>query len=164
MFSPMRWSLSLSCPSQPLYDFSLPFLPPAMLTHLGKIVRPDLVTPIGSLDLTPPTRALGLNLLLVFSLTQPGAKYVPSPRAVLVLRPRILHRHGDACRDVSEAYGRLGLVNVLPSRAPGTHDFGLYVLWVDERRIRRVGIDWHYLLLFSALFSGWGGVVGNSQQ
>ena len=92
-----------------------------VLDHLVRVqdVGADLVAPAGLDVLALEHRDLRLALGDA-ALEQAGAQDLHRRLAVLVLRPLVLALRHDARRDVREADGRIGLVDVLPAGALGS--------------------------------------------
>src|SRR5262249_30608820 len=68
---------------------------------------------------------------LALVLVQARAQHLPGLRPVAVLRAVVLAHHHDIGRDVGEAHGRFGLVDVLAAGAAGAHGVGAHVRFLD---------------------------------
>src|ERR1019366_2766555 len=70
-------------------------------------------------------------LLLLFDFEHLGTQDAHGNGAVLVLRALLLAVDGNARRDVRNAHGGLGLIDVLAARAARPHDVDAEILLVD---------------------------------
>ena len=68
---------------------------------------------------------------LAFHVVEAGAQQAHGTGAVLVLRALVLHEDHHAARQMRDADGGLGLVDVLAARALGAHRVDLEVRLVD---------------------------------
>ena len=68
---------------------------------------------------------------LQLDVVEARAQHVPGLRAVFVLRTAGLADHRDAGRNMGQAHGRFGLVDVLAAGTAGTHGVGAHVLLLD---------------------------------
>ena len=84
---------------------------------LRKVVGADLLGARARADLRVPRRRLLGLLPLALRLVEPRAQHAHRLVAVLELRALVLHRHGDARRQVCDADGRVGGVDRLSTGA-----------------------------------------------
>src|SRR6202044_1994763 len=68
---------------------------------------------------------------LPLGVVDPRAQDVHGGRAILVLRPGVLHHHHDAGRNVGDADRRFGLVDVLAAGALGAHGLDPQIVLLD---------------------------------
>ncbi len=68
---------------------------------------------------------------LQLPLVEPGPQHLPRPLAAPEPRALALAGHHDVGRDVGQAYGGVGLVDVLPARARGPIGVGAHVGRID---------------------------------
>lgn len=88
---------------------------------LLEVVGPDLVASVDGGDLARSGAALALLLLAELLLGEPGPQDGEGLLLVLVLGALVLDADNDACREVDNAHGGLGGVDVLAAGAAGTH-------------------------------------------
>src|SRR5450631_3939473 len=96
----------------------------------GEYVRPDLAPPLDRLLLGVDVAHFFL-LLLLFDLEQLRAQDAHRGRLVLVLGALAVGVHRDPGRDVRDADGGFGLVDVLAAGAARAHDVDAQILVVD---------------------------------
>jgi len=93
-------------------------------------VRANLVAPSDIRLFAADLRQLGL-LLLDLPLVELRTKHIHRALAVLDLRAFRLASDDDPCRDMGDAHGRIGLVDMLTAGAAGTVRINLQVLRPD---------------------------------
>lgn len=99
---------------------------------LYEVICPNLFAPVSTANELSTRFASLDDFRLEFAVKKPCFEDTVRPSLVHMLAAFVLHRHGDACRDVREADGRLCFVDVLSASASCSHDFDLYVLVVVE--------------------------------
>ena len=105
---------------------------------LRKVVGADALGAIAAAHLQAPRLRLRAVLLLLLGGQQARLQQRHGARAVLVLGALVLAFHHDAARQVRDAHGRVGLVDVLAAGAGGA-------VGVDAQ-IRRIDLDLLHLV------------------
>src|SRR6267154_4030321 len=111
-----------------------------LVEHVGANLVPPLDIGLGGLELV----AVGL-VLAQFQLVQARFQHRHGLRAVAVLRAIILALYHDACRQMRDAHRRIGLVDVLATRARRAVGIDAQVRGIDRDFdvLVHLGIDEH---------------------
>src|SRR4051812_2652917 len=121
-------------------DVGAQVLDAALVQH----VAADLVAP-ADVGLVVFQLLLRFHALAHLEVVQPRAQALPRDVAVAVLAAAVLALHDDVGRDVRQAHRRIGLVDVLATRARSTVGVHAHVgrVDVDLDRVVDLGIDEH---------------------